>query len=49
MDLITKAPGLNHIAEKIFFELNYEKLLKCEEVNENWKNILASEKWKEIR
>ena len=57
MDQITKSPGLFHIVEKIFFELNHENLLKCEEVNKNWKNILASEdinsrfwvKWKEIR
>ena len=57
MDLITKSPGLYHIAEQIFLELNHENLLQCEDVNKNWKNILDSEdansrfwfKWKEIR
>ena len=57
MDLITKSPGLHHIAEKIFLEFNHKLLLQCEDVNKNWKSILDSEdtnssfwfKWKEIR
>ena len=57
MDLITKSPGLHHIAEKIFLELNHKILLQCEDVNKNWKSILDSEdtnssfwfKWKKIR
>ena len=38
MDMITKSPGLYHIAERIFMDLDQEKLLLCEEVNANWKN-----------
>ena len=57
MDQITKSPGLYHIAEKIFLELNHENLLHCEAVNNNWNHILASKdtnsrfwyKWKEMR
>ena len=39
MDLITKSPGLQHIAEKIFVNLDTHHLDKCKHVNENWKNI----------
>ena len=57
MDQITKSPGLYHIAEKIFLELNHKNLLHCEDVNNNWNHILASKdtnsrfwnKWKEMR
>ena len=40
MDLITKNSGLQHIAEEIFLNLNYEKLEICQEVNEFWKERL---------
>ena len=40
MDLITKSSGLHHIAENIFAHLDHENLLKCQEVNKYWKNIL---------
>ena len=42
MDLITKSPGLLDIAERIFMELDHEKLLLCEEVNSNWRTILRN-------
>ena len=42
MDLITKSPGLFHIAEKIFLNLKFQEvlLLKSQQVNENWKFIV---------
>ena len=42
MDVITKSPGLCHIVERIFMDLDQEKLLLCEEVNENWRTILKN-------
>ena len=42
MDMITKSPGLYHIAERIFMDLDQEKLLLCEEVNENWRTVLKN-------
>ena len=42
MDLITKNPGLQHIAENIFLNLNHVTLLKCQNVNTEWKKILES-------
>ena len=42
MDVITKSPGLYHIAERIFMDLDYEKLLLCEEVNDNWRTLLKN-------
>ena len=40
MDFITKNPGLHHIVEETFMNLDYENLLKCQEVNEHWKKVL---------
>ena len=40
MDLITKSSGLQHIAEEIFLNLDYEKLMLCQKVNEFWKEKL---------
>ena len=43
MDLITKSPGLSHVAENIFLNLNHEDLLlKCQAVNPHWKNIIRN-------
>ena len=42
MDLITKSPGLHHIAENIFKDLNQDVLSKCENVNEKWKGIVQN-------
>ena len=39
MDLITNSPGLQHLAEYIFKNLNYMDLEKCAQVNDSWKNI----------
>ena len=40
MDFITRTPGLQHIAEQIFSYLDRDSLLKCQEVNDHWGNIL---------
>ena len=42
MDLITTTPGLFHIAEQIFSNLDRNSLLQCCEVNEHWANILRN-------
>ena len=42
MDLITKNPGLQHVAENIFLNLNHKSILKCQNVNTKWKKILES-------
>merc|ERR1712223_518419 len=40
MDLITKTPGLQHIAEQIFSKLDRNSLRECQKVNNGWWNIL---------
>ena len=40
MDNLTKNPGLTHIAEVIFLNLNYSHILECSQVHESWKKIL---------
>ena len=40
MDRITKTPGLIHIAEQIFSNLDRNDLLQCQKVNEYWASIL---------
>ena len=42
MDLITTSPGLHHIAERIFANLDHENLLKCQQVNLSWAMILKN-------
>ena len=42
MDLITKNPGLQHIIEETFMNLDHENLLKCQQVNLSWKIILKN-------
>ena len=42
MDFITKSPGLFHLCERVFLELDYYNLLKCEDVNPQWRNILRA-------
>ena len=42
MDLITRTPGLIHIAEQIFSYLDRNSLLQCQEVNEYWASILRN-------
>ena len=42
MDLITRTPGLIHIAEQIFSNLERTSLLVCQEVNEYWASILRN-------
>ena len=40
MENLTTTPGLQHLAEKIFFNLSSKVLDECREVHESWKNIL---------
>ena len=40
MDLLTKTPGLQHVAEEIFQNLNVFTLERCEQVSKSWKAIL---------
>ena len=40
MDLITKTPGLQHIAEQIFSNLDRNSLWQCQKVNDYWWNII---------
>ena len=42
IDLITRTPGLIHIAEQIFSNLDRSSLLICQEVNEHWASILRN-------
>ena len=42
MDRITRTPGLIHIAEQIFSNLERNDLLQCQEVNEYWASILRN-------
>ena len=39
-DNIIKTPGLQHIAEKIFMNLDLKTLRRCEDVSKHWKTIL---------
>ena len=41
MDLITKTPGLQHIAEQIFSNLDKKSIWQCQKVNNDWWNILV--------
>ena len=40
MESIIKNPGLQHITEKILFNLNYDDLRVCELINQSMKQIL---------
>ena len=40
MEKVTDNPGLQHIAETIFLQLDSQKLETCRQVNESWKKIL---------
>ena len=42
LDKITNSPGLVHIAEQIFVNLNQEDLKKCKKVNKHWKGIVKT-------
>ena len=42
MDIITKSPGLHHILENIFMELNQKDLDNCQFVNKMWNNIITN-------
>ena len=40
LDLITQSPGLHHILEKIFLNVDILSILECEKVNSVWKSVL---------
>ena len=40
MEAIIKNPGLQHITEKILFNLNYDDLRVCELINQSMKQIM---------
>ena len=40
MDFISKNPGLQHISEEIFLNLDHKSLLNCQKVNHFWENTL---------
>ena len=40
MDLITKTPGLQYIAEQIFINLDFYSIWQCRKVNDHWWNII---------
>ena len=42
MDIITKSPGLHHILENIFMELNQKDLDNCQLVNKIWNSIITN-------
>ena len=42
MDFIMNTPGLQHIAENIFLNLNQKNYFTCQNVNTKWKKILES-------
>ena len=42
MDFITRNPGLQHIIEEIFMNLDHKNLLKCQEVDLSWEIILKN-------
>ena len=45
MDIITKNPGLQHISEEIFMNLDSECLMNCQEVNSYWKELIKNPKF----
>ena len=45
MENLTNIPGLHHIAQEIFLNLDNESLVNCFKVNRLWKNILNSSFW----
>ena len=48
MDLLTKSPGLHHVAETIFMNLDHEVLLlNCQEVNGHWRSIVTCD-WTQV-
>ena len=42
MNRITQTPGLIHIAEQIFSNLDRNFLWKCQEVNKSWQSIIQN-------
>ena len=42
MDLISRNPGLQHISEEIFLNLDHKDILECEKVNAFWKQTLKN-------
>ena len=42
MQNLTNCPGLHHVAEEIFLNLNFKSLESCEKVNKSWELILKN-------
>ena len=42
MEFLTNNPGLQHVAEEIFLNLDPKDLKKCELVNERWENVIKN-------
>ena len=42
MEKIVNNPGLQHLAEKVFFNLNVENLKICAQINQSCKQILEN-------
>ena len=42
MEKLINNPGLQHLAEKVFWNLNLENLKKCAQINHSWKQILQN-------
>ena len=42
MEIIISNPGLHHLAEKVFWNLDVEDLKKCEQINKSCKQILEN-------
>ena len=45
MDFISKNPGLQHISEEIFMNLDSKCLTTCQEVNPYWKELIKNPKF----
>ena len=42
METILNNPGLQHLSEEVFWNLDAEKLKICAQVNQSWKQILQT-------
>ena len=45
MEYVIQNPGLEHITEMILFNLNFEGLKKCQNLNKSIKKTLEDPKW----
>ena len=45
MDFITSNPGLQHISDEIFLNLDRDQILFCQEVNQAWNQLLDNSRF----